>query len=106
MVPDAALEEPCPCDGEHPFADCCGSAGPGLSRLTATDLAAWARARGIEDQLQVVIDASRTRVSGALPPWARTGITVADLLAPGPYSAFRVDRALFALRPAACAFLL
>ncbi len=106
MEPGTALNAPCPCGSRRKYKKCCGA--DRLAPRSAAELAAWAAERGVVDQLRTTADAILAHQDGLtceVPPWARSRMTVADLIAPGELLHFMNTGPMRVLREEAWAFL-
>jgi superfamily II DNA or RNA helicase len=103
-----ALYAPCPCGSRRHYGKCCGGGAEWTPPRTAGELGAWAAERGVVDQLRTPADAVLAAQKGLVrdvPPWVRSRMTVADLLAPEKLLPFLDSKPLRLLRETAWAFL-
>lgn len=109
MPPAVLLDERCPCGSDRLFTDCCVQGRRAVARLTQDVLAAWARERGVEEQLRVSLGAlenGKVALRSGAVRWVRSaGLTVGEALAPSVYVSHLLDGPLLAARTAAWDFL-
>ncbi len=88
MPPPAPCGEPCPCGSGRDFDDCCLDQRRAANRLTEEKLAAWARERGVEPHLELMVVELADGLPADLQPaprWLKANITLGELLVAGDF---------------------